>query len=138
MTTYVVYKVFCMLNENKVISQAELRVLEVLWENSPLSASQIVNALEDVESWHHRTIKTLITRLLKKKVIHYNQDGNRYFYYPLLNKNEYLKTASYSFISRLFGGKISPLIAHFAKNEKISKEDIQELKEILKELESND
>jgi BlaI family transcriptional regulator, penicillinase repressor len=124
--------------KNKTISPAELKVLIILWENSPLSASQIIEELEEVESWHNRTIKSLINRLLKKKAIGHKQDGNRYLYYPLLKKNEYLKTTSHGFIRRLFGGRISPLVAHFVKHEKISKEDMQELKNILEELESND
>ena len=111
--------------------------MEILWENSPLSASQIVDALDGIESWHGRTIKSLINRLLKKKAIGYKQDSNRYLYYPKLKKNEYLQMTSRSLIHRLFGGKISPLVAHFAKQEKISKEDIQELKAILQELESD-
>jgi BlaI family penicillinase repressor len=128
-----------MPKDNKtVISPAELKVLDVLWENSPLTSSQIVDALENVESWHNRTIKSLINRLLKKKAIGHKQDGNRYLYYPLLKKNEYLQTTSRGFIRRFFGGKISPLVAHFAKHEKISKEDIRELKNILEELESDD
>ena len=127
-----------MVKLNKAISPAELKVLEILWKNSPLSASQIIEALEDLESWHNRTIKSLINRLLKKKAIGYKQDGNRYLYYPKVNKNEYLESTSRSIIHRLFGGKISPLVAHFAKQEKISKEDLQELKAILQELESDD
>lgn len=124
--------------KDKNISPAELKVLDVLWENSPLSASQIVEALEKVEPWQSRTIKSLINRLLKKNAIGFEQDGNRYLYYPILRRNEYLQITSHSLIHRLFGGKISPLVAHFAKQEKISKEDIQELKAILEELESDD
>lgn len=127
-----------MAKNEKVISPAELKVLEILWENSPLTASQIIDELADVESWHDRTVKSLINRLLKKKIIGHKQDGNRYLYYPLLKKNDYLQKTSRSFIYRLFGGKISPLVAHFVKQEKISKEDIQELKHILEDLESND
>lgn len=127
-----------MAKNDKNISPSELKVLEILWENSPLAASQIVDELEKIESWNSRTIKTLITRLLNKKVIGYKQDGNRYLYRPLIKKNEYLQKTSCGFIHRLFGGKISPLVAHFVKQEKISKEDIQELKAILQELESDD
>lgn len=127
-----------MPKKEKSISPAELKVLEALWENSPLSASQIIAALEEVETWHSRTVKSLINRLLNKKIIGYKQDGSRYLYHPLLKKNDYLQTTSCSIIHRLFGGRISPLVAHFADKEKISKEDIQELKAILQELESDD
>lgn len=127
-----------MIKPDKSISPSELKVMEILWKNSPLSASQIIDALESIESWHSRTVKSLITRLLKKKAIGHKQDGNRYLYYPKLKKNDYLQTTSRSLIHRLFGGRISPLVAHFAKQEKISKEDLQELKAILQELESDD
>jgi len=126
------------MSNKQNVSPAELKVLEILWKNSPLSASQIVNDLKDDVSWHSRTVKSLITRLLKKGAIAHKQDGNRYLYYPKLKKNDYLQITSRSLIHRLFGGKISPLVAHFAKQEKISKEDIQELKAILQELESDD
>jgi len=53
-------------------------VLDILWEHSPLTSSQIVDALENMESWHSRTIKSLINRLLKKKAIGHKEDGNRY------------------------------------------------------------
>jgi len=127
-----------MTKEKKSISSAELKVLDILWKSSPLSASQIVAALEQTESWNSRTIKSLINRLMKKKAIGHKQEGNKYLYHPLLKKEEYLKKTSRNFIRRFFEGKISPLVAHFVKNEKISAEDIQELKNILEKLESKD
>lgn len=120
------------------ISPAELKVLEVIWAHSPLTANDIIGALENTESWNDRTIKSLITRLVKKKAISYKQDSNHYCYYPLLKKNDYLQVASTNFISRFFGGKISPLVAHFSRKTKISKEDLAELKVILRELEADD
>jgi predicted transcriptional regulator len=125
-----------MAKKNTAISPAELKVLQTLWNNSPLSAAQIVLELEKTETWHNRTIKSLINRLLKKKVIGHKEDGNRYLYFPLIKQNEYQEITSSSFIHRIFGGKISPLVAHFAKHEKITNEDLIELKAILQELES--
>lgn len=120
------------------ISPSEFKVMEILWSRAPLSASQIIQELEDVETWHSRTIKSLINRLLKKNIIGYTQEGSKYLYYPLLKKNDYLKTTSRNFIDRVFGGRVSPLVAYFAQHEKLSKEDIQELKAILNEFESNE
>ena len=126
-----------MKKENN-ISPSELKILEVLWEKSPLSSSQIVDKLEKTESWHSRTIKTLITRLVKKKFVGYEQENNRYFYFALLAKNDYQQRTSLHFIHRIFGGKISPLVAHFAQQKKLSKEDINEIKAILKGLDDHD
>lgn len=121
-----------------IISPSEFKVMDILWTSSPLSASQIIQELEDVESWHDRTIKSLINRLLKKKIIGYKEEGNKYLYYPIMKKNDYLQTTSSNFIYRVFGGRVSPLVAYFAKQEKLSKEDIKELKAILEEIESHD
>lgn len=127
-----------MIKKEPTISPAELKVLEILWKSSPLSSSQIIDALKNTESWHNQTVKTLLSRLVSKKVISYKQESNRYLYIPLLKKRDYQKAISYSFIKRVFGGKISPLLAYFSKQEKISKEEIKELKAIINELEAND
>ena len=127
-----------MIKKNPTISPAEFKVLEILWKSSPQSSSQIIDKLKDTERWHNQTVKTLLSRLVNKKIISYKEDGNRYLYFPLLKKHVYHKTISCGFIKRVFGGKISPMVAYFSKQEKISKEDIEELKAILQELESND
>ena len=132
------HQVKSMVKKEPQISPAELKVLEILWETSPLSSSQIIDELKEVETWHNQTVKTLLSRLVNKKIISYKEDGNRYLYFPLLKKHVYHKTISCGFIKRVFGGKISPMVAYFSKQEKISKEDIEELKAILQELESND
>lgn len=136
MTTTVITRiVFMSYNENS-ISPAELRVLSILWNTSPLSASDIAERLHEVETWHSRTIKTLLTRLVKKKFVGFKEDGNRYLYYPLIAQQEYQQKMSRNFIQRVFGGRLSPLVAQFAKHETVSKEDIEELKAILNDLES--
>lgn len=125
-----------MASKEARISPAELKVLEILWKSSPQSSGEIIDNLKDSESWHNQTVKTLLSRLVSKKIISYKQSGNRYLYFPLLKKKDYQQATSYSFIKRVFGGKISPMVAYFSKQEKLSKKDIEELKEIIKELES--
>lgn len=126
-----------MSKKEPLISPAELKVLDILWKNSPLSSSQMVDELKHVENWQSTTVKTLISRLVSKKIISYKKDGNRYLYFPLLNKQDYQKATTCGFIKRVFGGKISPLVAYFAKQEKVSTEDLNELKAIIKALEND-
>jgi BlaI family penicillinase repressor len=125
-----------MAKKESSISPAELKVLEILWHSAPQGSGQIIDALKETESWRDQTVKTLLSRLVDKKIISYKQEGNRYIYFPLLKKQDYQKATSYGFIKRVFGGKISPMVAYFSKQEKISKKDIEELKAIIKELES--
>lgn len=113
------------------ISKTEYQVLDVLWTLAPCSANDIVEELNKEQDWHEKTVKTLLSRLLKKEAITFTKQGREYIYSPLVSKKDYQGKESQSFIKRLFKGKVSPLVAAFAENESLSKEDIDELKQLI-------
>jgi predicted transcriptional regulator len=113
------------------ISHAEFEVLDVLWQQNPASANDIVVKLNEEKQWHDKTVKTLLNRLVKKQAISFKKDQRRYLYFPLLERENYTQGQSQSFIERMFSGKVSPLIAGFAKSKNLKQEDINELKEII-------
>lgn len=121
------------LNPPKPISQAELDVMGVLWLESPLAASDVAARLSE-KSWNIRTVKTLLSRLVDKKVLDTQQDGRRYLYSPLVSKNDYARGAVRKLTDKLFGGRAAPLVAHLAESESLSAQDIAELEALLKEL----
>ena len=112
------------------ISKAEWEIIQVLWKKNPLTAQEIIKDLSD-KAWHPRTIKTLITRLVKKGVVGFKNEERTYLYYPLVKKNESIIDESQSFLDRFFGGSMAPLVAHFVENKKLSKSEIDELMDIL-------
>jgi BlaI family transcriptional regulator, penicillinase repressor len=118
-----------------VISDAESAVMEVLWQQSPLSADKIVASLASERNWQEPTVKTLINRLLKKGALSAEADGRRYLYTPILKRDVWLRSQSTSLLDRLFGGKVAPLVAHFSEHRKLSRDDIAELKRIVAKLE---
>lgn len=113
------------------ISNAEFEVLDALWEQYPASASDIIERLNRKKSWHDKTVKTLLNRLVKKEAISFEKEQRRYLYSPLLERDTYTQKESSSLIERLFSGKISPLVAGFAKHNELKKEDIAQLKDII-------
>ncbi len=117
------------------VSEAESVVLEVLWDNSPLSTERVVAALKSRRNWGEPTIKTLLSRLLKKGAINAERDGRRYLYAPVLRREDWLSRESESLLGRLFGGRIAPLVAHFSKHKKLTKKDLAELKRLIAEIE---
>ena len=60
------------------ISEAESRVMEVLWQQSPQTSEEIVASLLEPTGWHEKTIRTLLNRLLGKRAISAQKDGRRY------------------------------------------------------------
>jgi len=117
------------------ISDAESRVMEVLWEASPLASEDIVTALSKPTGWHEKTVKTLLNRLLVKGAICAEKDGRRYLYSPLLRRKEWQRRESRSLLDRVFGGKVAPLLAHFSRHEKLTAKDVAELRKLIDSIE---
>ena len=116
------------------ISESEAKVMQVLWDKSPLGADQVIEKLAGSESWQASTVKTLLNRLLNKGAIAAEADGRRFLYRPTLSRQDYVAGESRSLVDRLFGGKVAPLVSHFAEQRKLSKRDLNELRRLLDEL----
>lgn len=120
-----------MLSKTPKISDSEWEVMEVLWKKSPLTSSEIIEILKQYISWNPKTIHTLISRLVKKDAIEVKKDAPFYLYYPKVSQEECRKIETRSFIKKVYNGSIHLLISSFIKNEKLSDEEIKELKQIL-------
>ena len=118
------------------ISEAESAVMEVLWQRQPLAAEDVVSALADSRQWQEATIKTLLNRLLKKGAIRASKDGRRYLYAPVLKRQAWMLGESQGLLERLFDGRVAPLVAHFSEQRKLSKKDIDELKQLIREIDN--
>jgi predicted transcriptional regulator len=118
------------------ISDAESLVMEVLWNEHPLSSEGVVAALADSTNWREPTVKSLLNRLLKKRAIAAERDGRRYLYRPLLKRADYVHAQSKGLLDRLFGGRVAPLVAHFSEHHKLGKKDIAELRRLIEELDN--
>ena len=110
------------------ISNAEFDVLDVLWNGYPATSSDIIERLNQHKEWHEKTVKTLLGRLVKKGVLDYEKHQRKYLYRPLIAREDYTKKETETFVSRLFKGKIAPLVAGFANHNSLSKQDVEELK----------
>ena len=118
------------------ISEAELVVMEALWEQAPATANDVADRVTAERDWSLQTVKTLLSRLMAKEVIAADQDGRRFLYRPLVAREDYVASESGRLVNRLFGGRISPLVAQLASQDQLSADDIAELEEILKGLKS--
>jgi BlaI family transcriptional regulator, penicillinase repressor len=115
------------------ISEAEWEIMKVLWEKSPLSAGEIIEKLSAQDDWHPKTAKTLLNRLVKKKALGFDKEGRAYLYRPLVRETDCVQAASDSFLDRVFGGSLTPMLAHFVERKKMSADQIRELKRLLEE-----
>jgi BlaI family penicillinase repressor len=118
------------------ISEAEQAVMEVLWRDSPLAAADVADRIDSSRDWSARTVKTLLSRLLAKGVLAHEEDGRRYLYRPTIRREDYVAQESGKLIDRMFGGRVTPLVAHLAERDLLTMQDIEEIEALLKELKS--
>ena len=119
------------MKEIPQISDAEWRVMQVIWGNSPITANEVIAQLENNTDWKPKTIKTLIGRLVEKKVLGFHKEGKAYLYYPMVSENEGIRFESETFLKRVFNGSLNLMLANFIDEQRLSEEDIKELKRII-------
>jgi len=118
------------------ISDAEHAVMEVLWDESPLTAQDVSERVNPERGWSANTVKTLLGRLLSKNAIEHEADGRRYLYRPMVARDDYVAGESRRLMDRLFGGRLTPLVAHLAERDELTQADIAEIEALLKDLKS--
>jgi BlaI family transcriptional regulator, penicillinase repressor len=116
------------------ISDAEHAVMEVLWNDAPLAAQDVALRLTQSQDWTLATVKTLLSRLVTKGAVAAQAEGRKFLYSPALERDTWLSGESRRLVDRLFGGKLSPLVAQFANQETLTQEDITEIEALLKAL----
>ena len=118
------------------ISEAEHEVMEVLWRDSPLGAAEVAERVDPARGWSDRTVKTMLSRLLAKGVLAHEEEGRRFLYRPAVTRDDYAARESRRLLDRMFGGRLTPLVAHLAEREVLTPRDIEEIEALLKALKS--
>jgi len=127
-----------MAEQPAAISEAESRVMEVLWQHAPQTSEEIVSVLAEPTGWHEKTIRTLLNRLLRKGAISARKEGRRYLYSPQLRREDWQHQESRSLLDRVFGGKVAPFLAHFSQHEKLTAKDVAELRKLIEAIDNKE
>lgn len=125
-----------MTNNAKSISEAESRLMQVLWERGDATAEELRQAVVEQTDWQEGTVKALLNRLLRKGAINAEREGRRFRYRPVLAKSDYVAEQSQSLIDRLFDGRVAPLVAQFSEQKSLTPDDLDELRQLIRELDS--
>ena len=113
------------------IAESEWRIMQVLWERGPQTANDVVGALSDKVKWKPRTIKTLISRLVKKGAVEVTEEGYRYRYSAAVGEAECIHSETRSFVRRVYQGAMKPALAAFIEDADLSDKEIEDIQKIL-------
>ena len=114
------------------ISDTEWEIMRIVWAKHPTTASEVIDQLTANDpQWHPKTVRTLLARLVQKKAIGYQEQGRTYAYSPLVGEEECVAHASETFLDRVFGGSLEPMLVHFVSRKKFQQQDLKELRQLL-------
>src|SRR5579872_3030747 len=113
------------------ISDAEWRVMEAVWSLGESPAAAIIQELAKSTAWNHRTIRTLLGRLVEKGVLEKQGQGAGSVYRAMVPRRARVRSEGRSFLNRMFQGDTASLLLHFAKEAKLGPEKLAQLRELL-------
>lgn len=113
------------------ISDAEWKIMNVLWEKSPSTIMQITKGLYESTGWTKHTVMTLLKRLEEKGAVYYEEGERAKQYYAKIPQNEAAVEEAKSFLQKTFKGKLGLMINTLIKEDALSQEDLDELYDIL-------
>ncbi len=120
------------MSDKQKISDAEWKVLDVVWDDPPATAQAVISELAQREGWKPATIKTLLSRLVKKQVLEPEQQGSRYLYHPRITRERAVAYEADSFLSKICKGSLVPMLHHFANSDRpLDAEELAALRQLL-------
>lgn len=121
--------------EKVKLSEAEWKIMTLLWEREPMTIMQLTAALKSETGWTKNTVITLLKRMEKKEAVAYEQGKTAKNYYSLTKREDVCVEETRSFLNRIYRGSLGMMINSLIEQDAVSKEDIAELYDILKKAE---
>jgi BlaI family penicillinase repressor len=120
------------MNTSMRITHAEWDIMTVVWRRAPVAACAVVEELQESKQWTLATVRTLLRRLTNKGALRQQVEGKRYLYTPLVSMDACVRQESESFWKRVLGRAPSAALIQLVERAELSKEDIEELRRILR------
>ena len=126
------------MNELK-LTNTERMIMEVIWRDGELSNTEIFDRIGEAHDWSRHMVKFYTKAMADKGLLGVNQISERKIkYFPKLTKEQYLASAADGFLRRNYRG-LSNMVAGLIDNEKVSREEIDELERLIHDFkEKND
>jgi BlaI family penicillinase repressor len=107
--------------------------MQTLWQLGRATAREITDALNALEPIAHSTVQTLLRTLEEKGAIAHEVEGRTFVFVPLVKEDNYKSTATCDLLHRVFGGDVQSLVAHLLQNEKVTRKELDEIRQLIDE-----
>ncbi len=121
----------------RILTPLELQVMNLLWQKKKVFIKDLLEAWpkdNDGKKPAYNTISTIVRILEKDKgFIGYKAYGRTHEYFPLISKSDYQKSFLKNAIDKVFSGSMTNLVSAFVDDEKVSQDELDELKKLLED-----
>jgi BlaI family penicillinase repressor len=114
----------------KELTKAEEQVMQILWEIEKGFVKDVIDKLPEPKPAYN-TISTIIRILEKKGFVEHKAYGKTHEYFPVVSKKEYTSKFLKGFVNNYFSSSYKQLVSFFAKEEKLSISEMEELKKMI-------
>jgi BlaI family penicillinase repressor len=116
------------------LSEAEWQLMNALWKRYPATARDIIEFMPGETKWAYTTVKTMLTRLVKKGAISESKRGSISVYEPLVTQKTARKNAIKNLFDKVLGGAVEPIMHYLIEEKNLSYKERQQLIRMLKEM----
>jgi BlaI family transcriptional regulator, penicillinase repressor len=113
------------------LGKVQVQIMQVLWEKQRATAREITDAMNASEPVAHSTVQTMLRVLEDKQSVGHKQDGRTFVFFPKVKEHDLKQLATQNLVERLFDGRVSNLVAHLLSDEKVSKEEVAEIRKLI-------
>lgn len=115
------------MNETPKVFESEYRFCLIMWENEPMSCADLARICKKELDWSRTTTYTVIKRLGDRGVL----KNDNSIVTSLVSKESVQLSEMDELIEKRFGGSLPAFVAAFARKQKLSREDEEELKRLI-------
>src|SRR5215813_7263107 len=119
------------------LTEAELRLMNVLWQNGPGTVHQLLEALPEKPSLAYNSVLTTIRILEKKGYVKHIKDGRAHIYMPLVGQKEATRFEVRHLLNRFFKNSHELLVLNILEDQNVDAEELKRLSELLESSRKN-
>jgi predicted transcriptional regulator len=117
------------------VTEAELAVLQVLWDGGPATIRHLTDVLyPGGGAAQYATVQKLLDRLEAKECVHRDRAGAAHTFAPAIGRDELIGRRLQDMAEKLCGGSLTPLLTHLVRTQKLSARERQQLRDLIDEL----
>ncbi len=117
------------------LSDGEWKIMNLLWQQAPRTITQLTAALEQETDWSKHTVITMLNRMEKKGAVCHEEGERAKLFYPQAEREKVAAQETKGFLEKVYAGSLSLMVNSMVSQNRVSREELEELYAILKEAE---